>query len=228
MSGPLYTPGQVQEVLARGAQLVEVLPQEEYGEQHLPGAVNIPLRQLDERAPAELERDRAVIVYCWDNACDLSPRAQKRLERLGFTDVYDYVPGKADWLAHGLPSEGTNASDPTAGSVADPDAPTCGLDDPVSSVRTPFCVVVDGDRVVHGVVRRSDLGEDDSRRAEEAMRKGPSTFRPNVPIGQLAEFMASHDLSFAPVTTSDGVLLGTITCEVAEAAAERDGANGRS
>ena len=48
------------------AQLVEVLPAKEYGEEHIVGAVNIPLKELDERAPRELERDRPVIVYCND------------------------------------------------------------------------------------------------------------------------------------------------------------------
>ena len=52
--------------LDRGAQLVEVLPRKGYEEAHLPGAVNIPLKELDERAPRELERERPVIVYCND------------------------------------------------------------------------------------------------------------------------------------------------------------------
>jgi rhodanese-related sulfurtransferase len=47
-------------------QLVEVLPAKEFGEEHIVGAVNIPLKELDERAPRELERERPVIVYCND------------------------------------------------------------------------------------------------------------------------------------------------------------------
>jgi rhodanese-related sulfurtransferase len=51
----------------RGAQLVEVLPREEYEEQHLPGALHLPLKQLDApRAGELLDRPRAVVVYCWD------------------------------------------------------------------------------------------------------------------------------------------------------------------
>ena len=49
------------------AQLVEVLPKEEYEEEHLPGAISIPLRQIDSQAPERLDRDRPVIVYCWDD-----------------------------------------------------------------------------------------------------------------------------------------------------------------
>ena len=48
------------------AQLVEVLPVEDFAEEHITGAANIPLKELDERAPRELERDRPVIVYCND------------------------------------------------------------------------------------------------------------------------------------------------------------------
>ena len=57
----------VRELVKHGAQLVEVLPAEEFAEEHLPGAISHPLRQLDEEA-AQVDRKRAVIVYCWDAA----------------------------------------------------------------------------------------------------------------------------------------------------------------
>ena len=57
---------QVQGLLAEGAQLVEVLPQPEFEEEHLPGAINIPLKKLDALAPERLAPDRPVIVYCYD------------------------------------------------------------------------------------------------------------------------------------------------------------------
>ena len=59
---------EVQRLVARGAQLVEVLPANEYAEDHLPGAVSLPLRRLEKEALQELDRDRPVIVYCWDTA----------------------------------------------------------------------------------------------------------------------------------------------------------------
>jgi rhodanese-related sulfurtransferase len=49
-----------------GTQLVEVLPPTEYDELHLPGAVNIALKALDEQTTAGLDRGKAVVVYCWD------------------------------------------------------------------------------------------------------------------------------------------------------------------
>jgi rhodanese-related sulfurtransferase len=39
----------------------------------------------------------------------MSPRAVWRLEAMGFSRVYDYAVGKVDWMAAGLPTEGTNA-----------------------------------------------------------------------------------------------------------------------
>ena len=56
----------VRELLESGAQIVEVLPEDEYLEEHLPGAVNLPLRHLDAHSAASLDRTRAVVVYCWD------------------------------------------------------------------------------------------------------------------------------------------------------------------
>src|SRR6266581_506179 len=111
----------VQGLLERGAQLVEVLPYEEYQELHLPGAVHLPLKELDAEHAGLLDRERPVIVYCWDALCDMSPRAATRLEQLGY-DVYDYALSKVDWMAHGLPMEGTAAERATAGSFVREDA----------------------------------------------------------------------------------------------------------
>lgn len=54
------------QLLADGAQLLEVLPAGEYAEQHLPDAVNIPLKTLTAEATSGLDRERPVVVYCWD------------------------------------------------------------------------------------------------------------------------------------------------------------------
>jgi rhodanese-related sulfurtransferase len=59
---------EVRRLLDGGAQLVEVLPSSEYEEDHLPGAVSLPLRQIERQAEILLERGRPVIVYCWDAA----------------------------------------------------------------------------------------------------------------------------------------------------------------
>ena len=56
----------VQRLVAEGAQLVEVLPRAEYEEEHLPGAINLPLKELTRDAAARLDYARPVIVYCYD------------------------------------------------------------------------------------------------------------------------------------------------------------------
>ncbi|HXF36529.1 MAG TPA: rhodanese-like domain-containing protein [Actinomycetota bacterium] len=59
---------EVQRLMAEGAQIVEVLPREEYEEDHLPGAVHLPLRRLEAEARSALDPSRPVVVYCWDSA----------------------------------------------------------------------------------------------------------------------------------------------------------------
>ena len=56
----------VQQLLGEGAQLVEVLPQAEYEDEHLPGAINIPLKELNAETARQLKRGQPVIVYCHD------------------------------------------------------------------------------------------------------------------------------------------------------------------
>jgi len=58
----------VQRLLDGGAQLVEVLGRDEFEQEHLPGAIHIPLRDLERKAAAALDRSRPVVVYCWDSA----------------------------------------------------------------------------------------------------------------------------------------------------------------
>jgi CBS domain-containing protein len=150
----------------------------------------------------------------------LSPRAAWRLESLGFHQVYDYVDGKLDWLAAGLPSEGTNATRPRAGDVARREVPTCRLEEPMHAVRERVaaagwnaCVVVNEQRVVMGLLRAEELQKGQDERVERVMRPGPSTFRPHVPADDVATFMVAHDLPNSPITTSDGKLIGLLRRE---------------
>jgi rhodanese-related sulfurtransferase len=68
MPGDLFRPSEVQALVDGGAQLVDVLPREEYEEMHLPGAIGIPLRRIDAEAREKLDPARPVVVYCWDSA----------------------------------------------------------------------------------------------------------------------------------------------------------------
>jgi rhodanese-related sulfurtransferase len=66
--GKLIDRGQLQDLVGRGAQLVEVLPAHEYEEDHLPGARSIPLSKVNRESASTLDRNRPLIVYCWDMA----------------------------------------------------------------------------------------------------------------------------------------------------------------
>jgi rhodanese-related sulfurtransferase len=57
---------EVRALLVEGAQLLDVLLREEYKDEHLPGAISIPLKELDGETIAQLGRDAPVIVYCHD------------------------------------------------------------------------------------------------------------------------------------------------------------------
>ncbi|HEX5506700.1 MAG TPA: CBS domain-containing protein [Thermomicrobiales bacterium] len=153
----------------------------------------------------------------------MSARAAWRLESLGFTRVYRYVAGKRDWAAAGLPREGERAREPAAGDAARPEVPTCRLADRVGAIRERVraagwdrCVVVADRGVVLGLLRGEALAADPGRSAEDAMEPGPQTFRPDVRLTELVEFLRQHERDSALITTSDGVLLGSLTLRDAE------------
>jgi rhodanese-related sulfurtransferase len=57
---------EVRTMATAGAQLVETLPASQYDEERLPGAISVPLKKLDDRTAGTLDRNRPVIVYCYD------------------------------------------------------------------------------------------------------------------------------------------------------------------
>jgi predicted transcriptional regulator len=77
---------------------------------------------------------------------------------------------------------------------------------------------VNSESIVMGLLRADQLAGDPMRSVEHAMRPGPSTFRPDVAISEMAEYMAQHNLESSPVTTSDGRLVGLLLRTDAEQA----------
>jgi hypothetical protein len=147
----------------------------------------------------------------------MAPRAASRLEALGFEGVHVFRSGKLDWLAAGLPTEGDNSTRPRAGQVARKDVTACGVKDGLGDVRDraratgiDAAVAVDAQSVVLGLLRAKELEGDAELTVEQAMRPGPSTFRPYVPIKEMADYMVAHNLDSSPVTTSDGKLVGLL------------------
>jgi CBS domain-containing protein len=159
----------------------------------------------------------------------LSPRAAWRLESLGFPRVYDYVAGKADWMAAGLPTEGKQAGVPRITEVARRDVPRCRLEEMVGQVRErlgdwDLCVVVNEQEVVLGVVRAEALGLDAERPIAEVMQEGPVTFRPNLGLAELGAHLRKRGVPRVLVTRSDGTLIGLVRLEdVPPPPEDRDG-----
>lgn len=86
--------------------LIDVLPKEKYESQHLPGAINIPVNEIEDRIKEEVpEKDKEIVVYCANTKCQASPKAAEKLEDLGYTDVKDFEEGLAGWQEAGYEFE---------------------------------------------------------------------------------------------------------------------------
>ena len=83
--------------------LLDVRPGDEFEAGHLPGAINIPLRELEEHL-ADLPRDQEIIAYCRGPYCVLSFEAVSALRERGFS-VRRFEEGYPEWKAAGLPVE---------------------------------------------------------------------------------------------------------------------------
>ncbi len=57
---------EMENLVGKDAQVVEVLSASQYQEKHLPGAMNIELEDFSDESLSQLEKDKPVIVYCWD------------------------------------------------------------------------------------------------------------------------------------------------------------------
>src|SRR2546430_14632525 len=95
----------------------------------------------------------------------MSPRAAWRLETLGFTRVYEYAAGKADWGAYGLPVEGTVTKVPPIQQLARTDVPTCRLAETIRDVRARLGtwtagLVLRGEGVGRGRLHGEELAGD--------------------------------------------------------------------
>lgn len=83
--------------------VLDVRPSEEYRAGHIPGALSVPLDELDRRMAA-LPKDREVVAYCRGPYCVLAIEAVERLQRHGYRAIR-FEDGVSDWRARGLPVE---------------------------------------------------------------------------------------------------------------------------
>ena len=87
-------------------QLVAALPEESFRQQHLPGAINLPPKQVRELAPQRLpDKDADVVVYCGSSTCTASHDVAQDLKSQGYRNVRRYVEGKQEWVDAGLPTQ---------------------------------------------------------------------------------------------------------------------------
>lgn len=147
----------------------------------------------------------------------MSPRAAWRLERLGFERVYDYAPGKSDWTASGLPTQGKYASIPRPGGLAVRDVPVCAPDDRVEEIekrpeveRAGFCIVLISNGVVLGRLRTRHMTGAGDAVAEDVMDPGPTSVRADEFLPDLVERMSQADVETILVTDAEGKLIGVL------------------
>ena len=137
--------------------------------------------------------------------------------------MIDYKPGKLAWYEENEAREGKAVDEIWIGDVAGSDVPTCGLTETIGDIRRrtegwDTCVVVDSKGVVLGLLRKKELDADPKATAEQVMRPGPKTFRPNLTLQELLKSMRDHEIQTnSLVTTAEGRLLGVISRADAEA-----------
>lgn len=85
--------------------VIEVLDDISYKKEHIKGAINIPVEKIGTIAKKKFDKDDELIVYCTSKDCSASPTAAKKLESLGFKNVYDFEGGKKAWREAGYPME---------------------------------------------------------------------------------------------------------------------------
>jgi rhodanese-related sulfurtransferase len=86
--------------------LINVLPEDAFRKEHIPNSRNIPLEDdnfEDRVKQVAQDKDKRIVVYCASTECDASPKAAKKLEKAGFSQVQDYEVGMKGWREAGLP-----------------------------------------------------------------------------------------------------------------------------
>ena len=103
MAAQRITTEQVRSLMAspQRLKLLDVLPRESYRLRHIPGAISLPLDEIDQRALQLLDKSDTIVVYCASAACPDSAAAEEKLLALGFDRVLDYRDGLEGYRAAG-------------------------------------------------------------------------------------------------------------------------------
>jgi rhodanese-related sulfurtransferase len=81
--------------------IVDVLSEEHFEEDYIPGAENIPLERIASEALEKFDKKEEIVVYCKDEECSASPKGAEKLEKLGFKNVKDFEAGMKGWKEAG-------------------------------------------------------------------------------------------------------------------------------
>jgi len=204
---------EVIERVAAGAKLLDALPHSIYVQEHLPGAESLPLETFRSEDAERFASDQPVIVYCFDQHCDLSSRMGHRLEMEGLTEVYDLIGGRASWTALGLPTEGSVADHRRISQYVEP-VRTVDFDATMADVRAKDggypVVVVGPDDVVLGTLDATADSLPDSTDVARAMVPAPGTIRPETRVDDAVAQLRKDHLDHVLVTAVNGTLFGMV------------------
>lgn len=205
---------EAQELMAGGVTVLDALPEATWRREHLPTARSMPLETFEPEKVADLDPVEPVLVYCFDQHCDLSARLSRRLDELGFQQVHDLIGGRAAWTALGLATEGSVGDRRRISQYVDV-VDTLPLDGSISDLhrlgeqRFPIPIVTE-DGVLMGVVHPTAAALDADTPLADVMVPAPGTIRPELRIEEVTEQLHHDGLDHVFVTAVDGTLLGLV------------------
>ena len=208
---------QAERLIAEGTRILDVLPADVYRKVHLPGATSLPLETFEPSQVESYDKSEPLLVYCFDQHCDLSARASARLEEIGFENVHDLIGGRAAWTALGLPTEGEVGDEGRVGQYVDK-APAVQIDETLADVaaldehRFPV-PVVGTDGVLLGAVDPSAMDQPASTPVRDVMVPAPRTIRPEGRVDEVVEQLRRDRLDHIFVTGVNGVLFGRVVTD---------------
>jgi rhodanese-related sulfurtransferase len=208
---------EAESLLQAGTVVIDVLPESVYRDEHLPGAVSMPLETFTPDQVERYDRGDNLIVYCFDQHCDLSARAATRLDHLGFEQVHDLIGGRAAWTALGLPTEGAVGDRRRIGHHVAP-VSSVGLDATIADVaalrpaRFPI-PVLDENGVLLGAVDPTATALPSDTKVTDVMIPAPGTIRPELRVDEVVEQLRKDGLDHVFVTAVSGRLIGEVVTD---------------
>jgi rhodanese-related sulfurtransferase/CBS domain-containing protein len=205
---------EARQLVGDGIRVVDVLPSSVFEKEHLPGARNLPLESFEPSQVEAWDRGAPLLVYCFDQHCDLSSRAAARFESLGFGAVHDLIGGRAAWTSLGYPTEGSVGDRRRISKyvmTADSVAIDSKIGDVVALGPQDYPVpVTDGSNVLVGAVDPVATGLPQTTPVADVMIPAPGTIRPEMRVDDVVRQLAKDGLDHVLVTAVDGSLIGRV------------------